>query len=107
MRFNLRGQSSSRWLTAVGTLTAGLFLAYLIALPPHLVHHLFDEDHGRPACSHLAQSQQTPELQPDPPTLIAPILIETLHALIPESSLPSADLVVGHSRAPPRSVSSV
>jgi len=87
--------------TTMGALTAGFFLVYLITLPPHLVHHLSDEDQGRPACSHLAQSQQTPELQPDPPNLTAPILIETLHALIPESSLPSADLVVGHSRAPP------
>ena len=106
MKFMLKGLGGSGWLTAVGALTAGLFLAYLIALPPHLVHHLFDEDHGRPACPHLAQSQQSPELQPDPLTLTAPILIETFHALIPERSLPSADLLVGHSRAPPRAAPS-
>ena len=98
----------SRRFTAAGLLTAGLFLAYLIALSPHLVHHFFDEDQGRPACPLLAQSQQTPELQPDPPTLIPPISTESLHSVFAGTSLrASPDLTVGDPRAPPRSAPSV
>lgn len=91
----------------LGALTAGLFVAYLVALSPHLVHHLFDEDHGRPVCPHLAQSQQTPELQPDPPHLIPPIQIATVQVLSPGVSLPSPVLALSHSRAPPHSTPSV
>lgn len=91
----------------MGALTAGLFLAYQIALPPHLVHHLFDENRILPTCPHLAQSQQTPELQSDSPTLTPPIPAATLLALLPGVSLPSLDLTVNHPRAPPRSAPSV
>ena len=102
----MRSVHGSWRLTTVGVLTAGLFLAYLIALPPHLVHHFFDEDQGRPACPYLAQSQETPELQTDPPTLTPPIPTESLHALFPGASPPSSNLAPSQSRAPPRSAPS-
>ena len=88
------------------TLTTGLFVTYLVALSPHLVHHLFNEDHGAPVCPHLTQSQQTPELQPDPPRLIPPIQIATVQVLSPGVSLPSPALALSHSRAPPFSTPS-
>lgn len=90
----------------LGALTTGLFVAYLVALSPHLVHHLFDEDHGRPVCPHLAQSQQNPELQPDPPTLPLPSRTETIKAPLPQASPRSPDLPLKHPRAPPRSAPS-
>ncbi len=85
----------------VGALTAGLFLAYLIALPPHLVHHFFDEDQGRTVCPLLAQSQETPGLQTDPLTLIPLSPTEIIHPSLSAASLPSPDLPVGRPRAPP------
>ncbi len=90
----------------LGALTVGLFAAYLVALPPHLVHHLFEENHGQHECPLLAQSQQTPELQTDPPALTPPIQIGTVQVLSPGVSLPSPALALSHSRAPPRSAPS-
>ncbi len=87
-------------------LTVGLFAAYLLALAPHLVHHLFNDDHGRPACPHLTQSQQNPELQPDPPTLPLPSRTATVEAPLPEASPRSPDLPLKYPRAPPRSAPS-
>ena len=104
---NYHGRLGGSWrLTTTGALTGALFVTYLVALSPHLVHHLFDEDHGRPACPHLAQSQQTPELQPDPPQLIPPIQIATVQVLSPGVSLPSPALALSNSRAPPFSTRS-
>lgn len=102
----LGGFRGSRRFIVAGALTAGLFLASLIALPPHLVHHFFDEDQGRQACPLLAQSQQTPELQTDLPTLTSPISTERLPLVFPGASSPSPDFTASDSRAPPRSAPS-
>ncbi len=99
--------SDSSWRSpTVGGLTAALFATYLIALPPHLVHHLFDEDQGRPECPLLAQSQQNPELQPDPPILPLPSRTDTVELLLPEASPRAPNLPLKHPRAPPRSAPS-
>jgi hypothetical protein len=87
-------------LIAAG-LTAGLFLAYLIALPPHLVHHLFDGEQDHETCSYLAQSQHTPGLQLGLLTLNPPVCLKILIWVPLPLLLPSADLTVGHPRAPP------
>jgi hypothetical protein len=86
----------------LGFLTAGFFLAFLITLPPHLVHHLFEEDHGRPACPHLAHGQQTPAVEPELFTPAPPGPTEPAQALLPRVFLPLLDLAVSPSRAPPR-----
>lgn len=103
----LRRFRGSWRLTTVGVLTAGLFLAYLIALPSHLVHHLFDEDHGRLTCPLLSTSQHTPEIQTDPPHLPPPIQIATVQVLSPGVSLPPSDLALSRPRAPPHCTPSV
>lgn len=82
-------------------LTAGLFLAYLIALPPHLVHHLFDGEPDHETCSYLNQSQHMPGLQLGLPTLSPPVCLKILTWVLLPLLLPSADLTVGHPRAPP------
>jgi hypothetical protein len=102
------GRPWGAWrLTALASLTAGLFVTYLVALSPHLVHHLFDENQGHPACPHLAQSQQTPELPSDPPALDPPVQSEPVQLFLASASLPSPDLTGSHPRAPPRSAPSV
>jgi len=106
---NARGRGNGRlWRRQiVGTLAAGCFLVYSIALAPHLVHHLFDQDHDTPSCPFLALSQHTPELQPDPPTLTCLILTGTLEDQKPTLSLLSPLIHSGHPRAPPPSVPSI
>lgn len=89
--------------TTVGALTLTLFAAYLITLPPHLVHHLFDGDHSQPECPLLAQSQQTPVIQADPPFLTPLSPAEMLEGSLPQASLPAVELTVQHCRAPPHS----
>ena len=88
----------------VGTLAAGFFLVYLIALSPHLVHHLFDEDHDSPSCPFLALSQHTPGLQTDPSSVTPLIVTETLDDQKPTVPLPSPQVHSSHPRAPPYSI---
>lgn len=92
---------SRRW--GIGSvLAAGLFLAYLVALPPHLVHHAFDGDHGHPACPHLALSQHETALQPDAPTLAPAVESDAVHVLASRDPAPAFDPGIAPSRAPPR-----
>ena len=88
----------------VGALTAGCFLVYLIALSPHLVHHLFDEDHDSPSCPFLALSQHTPELRTDPPTISCLIWTGHQEDSEPMVPLPSPLMHNRHLRGPPSSV---
>lgn len=97
------GRPSSPRLAVLTVFALGLLLAYVVALPPHLVHHLLDDDeHGQPHCPHLAQSQQTPEAQADPPVLLPPSaapLPDVLPAVA--DALPTPDRSAESPRAPP------
>ena len=109
MRRKLKKIYAAWRVATAGGLTAGFLLTYLVALPPHLVHHLFETEPSDPfkvdlsqsGCSHLAQSQTTTPHQTDAPSLIPPIPTEILHALFSGTSLPSPTLRVNHPRAPP------
>jgi hypothetical protein len=85
----------------VARLTAGVFLLSLIALSPHLVHHLFEAHHGLPSCPFLAQAQHTPSLQPEPPALSHPQLAGSLET--PELGITPFPREGSHAnpRAPP------
>lgn len=107
MRYLLRQPWRSTCFAVTAALTVGFVLAYLIALPPHLVHHIFDEDHGQPPCAHLAQSQHAPELQPDPPSLTPPSPAEPCRVPVAITGLPSPEPTAGHPRAPPAVTPSV
>ena len=96
-------------------LTAGFFLAYLIAVSPHLVHHAFEEDHGhqhghsrqddngRPSCPLLLLSQQTHSELQDALSFIAPPVLVSLLAS-PQGPTVLALLLqpLRQPRAPPR-----
>jgi hypothetical protein len=95
---------SSRPRQAVLTVFAlGLLVTYVVSVPPHLVHHLFDGDeHGHPRCPHLAQSQQTPELQADPPPRLLPPAAPAADVLpVVADALPTPDHSAESPRAPP------
>jgi hypothetical protein len=100
-----RGNNRRPWREkTVSALAAGCFLLYLIALSPHLVHHLFDEDHDSPACPFLALSQHTPELQPALPALTPLRVTDTLDEQRRPVSLPVPLIQGSHPRAPPRAL---
>ncbi|MBI1893022.1 MAG: hypothetical protein HYS14_02765 [Candidatus Rokubacteria bacterium] len=88
--------------SALRALAAAVFLVYLFALPPHLVHHLFDEDQGHLTCPYLAHSQHSPGIQTDPFTLSPPGSAEAHQGLPSPVLLCSDDLTAGNPRAPPR-----
>ena len=98
--------SLGRERVGMAAFTAVLFVAYLISLSPHLVHHLFDEDQNHPTCPYFALSQQNADLQPDPPILVPPHQTAVCHDQLPAVSLPSSDRSVVNPRAPPRSTPS-
>jgi hypothetical protein len=67
------GRSSRPRLAVLTVFALGLLLAYVVTLPPHLVHHLFDGDeHDQPRCQYFTQSQQTSEAPVDRPALLPP-----------------------------------
>lgn len=75
------GRLSRSRLAVLTVAVTGLLVAYLVSVPPHLVHHLFDGDgHGQPRCPHLAQSQLSPEVRAEP------------SATLPLPASPAADL---------------
>lgn len=98
------GRPSSPRLAVLTLFALGLLLVYVVALPPHLVHHLLDDDaHGQPQCHHLAQSQQTPEAQADQPGLLQPPSAAPLPDVLPAvaDALPTPDRSAESPRAPP------
>lgn len=85
-------------------LTTGFFLLYLVAVPPHLVHHLFDgaPDHAAPPCPHFAQSHQPPELPLEPPVVLAaPAATATVAPPAIAPRLLTLSLPANPPRAPP------
>lgn len=85
----------------VATLTAGVFLAYIITASPHLAHHLFDEDHVSQPCPQLALSHQAPGVDVERITLACPALTDTLGPVPVRSPGLAPDLHPSRPRAPP------
>ena len=90
-----------RSFSLLSALIACLFVGYVVALTPHLVHHIFDGDENQPRCPHLAQSQHTPEAWSDPAPTLSLAPIGRVPALPDRTSTPRAERTVGPSRAPP------
>jgi hypothetical protein len=94
-------RSRVRTSPILSAVVACLFAGYVVALTPHLVHHLFDGGDDQPQCPHLAQSQHTPEAWSDPPTALSLPAIGRLAVCPDRTSLPFTKRTVGSSRAPP------
>jgi hypothetical protein len=83
-------------------LTVCGFFAYLIAVAPHLVHHAFETDHGRPTCPLLLASQQaTADGHLNPAPLAVPRCSGILDARSPMASPSSLSAPRLQPRAPP------
>jgi hypothetical protein len=92
----------------VSLLAAGFFLAYLIAVSPHLVHHAFEDHQTRPTCPLLIQSQQTmAEPQHGPSPIVPVVLAEIVAARTTVAALPLLIPLRLPPRAPPRLPTSI
>ena len=97
----IRSISRARTFSLFTAFVACLFAGYLVALTPHLVHHLFDDDQDQTSCPYLAQSQHTPPAGSDPAPALALIAIGHVAALPDPTALPFAERTTVPSRAPP------
>lgn len=98
----IRGRCARPKLAVLTVAALGLLLAYLVSVPPHLVHHLFDgDDHGRPPCPHLAHGQQAPGIPAGAPAVVpSPAPAGAVLAALP-GARPGADRPAERPRAPP------
>ena len=94
-------RARARTFSLLSALAACLFAGYVVALTPHLVHHLFDSDGGQAACPLFALSDHTPQARGDTvPALTLPPV--GCSATLPNRvTLPVADGIAARSRAPP------
>ena len=92
------------WCRRCMTVAAGgvalLMLLWVGAMSPHLVHHLFDEDHEQ-ACLMSAQASTVPCLTVTQPSLVLP-RTPPLRLLVLPVAYPWVQLTaIGFPRAPP------
>src|SRR6266508_2144393 len=93
----------SRWCVRVIASATGLaILLWVGALSPHLVHHLFDEDHGQ-ACLMFEQANGSPCLMVAQPSLVQPQTPHLTPPIDPLSYLPVHLIAPYSPRAPPSS----
>jgi hypothetical protein len=78
-----KGRMPRRHTAQVSILVAGFLLVYLIAVSPHLVHHAFEKNEGRPACPLLIQSHQTTAEIAHCPSPVTPVVLTGLLAVLP------------------------
>jgi hypothetical protein len=91
----------SRWYLRVVASALGLaMLVWVGAMSPHLVHHLFDEDHGQ-VCLMFEQADGFPCLVITPPSLVLPQTPQLWLPVDPLSYPPVHRTVAGSPRAPP------
>jgi hypothetical protein len=101
-RYFETGKRSWSRKARIGALTAGFLLAYLVAIAPHLVHHAFEKENGRPSCPLLIQSQQTTaELSHVEPSAAPVLPAERLVVREVTAALPPSDHALLPPRAPP------
>jgi len=93
--------SPCAWRRSASLLLAAVFVAFLAAQAPHLVHHFFEPERVKDECPFAANGERTGGLETSPVTLAAVADVSTpwLGAafLAPASIVPD----VSRGRAPP------
>jgi hypothetical protein len=87
-------------LPAIAGGLALLLLFWVGAMSPHLVHHLFDEDHGA-VCLMSGQASSSPGLPIVQPRLVPPQTPRPWLPSLPIAAPQPYRVVVGSPRAPP------
>jgi hypothetical protein len=91
----------SRLQASVGSLTAALFLALVVAQAPHLVHHLFEPEQHQSECAFASGAERTQALTPDLVTLAPADLVQATGPVAADAQLPGLALSPADPRAPP------
>jgi hypothetical protein len=91
-----------RRLTAIlGLVFAGFLAAFVVGISPHLVHHLFDDDHQQADCPFASVAERQPGLTASTAVAIATTQITAPPAL-PVPAAPASSVRAPSSpRAPP------
>ena len=92
---------SARTFPPAALLAAALLVAWALALSPHLVHHLLDDDAQHPPCPYLALGDHTPQLAADAPSLPLPAPVAPAPPVTADSAPQISSRVGGDPRAPP------
>ena len=94
------GRPTSRCRVA-SLLLAGLFLAFIAAQAPHLVHHFFERDHVKDQCPFAASGERSGGLPLEPVAVVATpdVSTPTLPAVF--MAPPSGGPTASRGRAPP------
>jgi hypothetical protein len=77
-----------------------LLLLWVGAMSPHLVHHLFDEDHG-PVCLMSEQGNSAPGLPIVQPKLVLPQTPQPWFPSLPIAAPQTSHATIASPRAPP------
>ncbi len=96
------GRPASRgWWAYLSAVTAALVFAYLVALPPHLVHHLREPHHKQTHCVIASSAEHTPQVLAETVVLVPPTAVEFAEPVTDAAQLPTLARGPANPRAPP------
>ncbi len=96
-----RRPASRGWCVCLSAVTAIFVFAYLVALPPHLVHHLFQPHHKQAQCLVASSAEHTPQLPAETVSLVPPDSVEFVDPVTDAAHLPMLARAPANTRAPP------
>lgn len=96
------GRPASRgWCAYLGAITAALVFAYLVAVPPHLVHHLFQPHHKQAHCLVASSAEHAPQLLAEAVSLVPADSVEFAEPVTDAAQPPTLAWASADTRAPP------
>ena len=88
-------------LHVIGALATGVYLAYLLALPAHTVHHLFEPGQSQADCAFASGADRTQGLSAATVAVIYTLGVEIGKAVIDQPTPLNLSLAPADARAPP------
>ncbi|HEV8393088.1 MAG TPA: hypothetical protein VGQ37_02390 [Vicinamibacterales bacterium] len=89
-------------MTAIlGLVFAGFLAAFVVGISPHLVHHLFDDDHEQADCPFASVAERQQGVTPSIAVTLAPAHAAASPLLPAPAAPPSSGLAPSSPRAPP------
>ncbi len=93
-----RGRARFTYLSAI---TAIALLVYLVALPPHFVHHLFQPHHKQAQCVVASSAEHTPQALAETVSLVPADSVEFAEPVTDAACVPTLARAFADTRAPP------
>jgi len=88
-------------MAILGLVFAGFLAAFVVGISPHLVHHLFDDDHAQAECPFASVGERQHGLTASTAVTIAPAHIAAAPTLITPPAPASSVRAPSSPRAPP------